>query len=183
MEIKGSLATVAKENKMRLANAFLNVKAVVAIDVSGSMESRDAGNGQSRFDAALTQLIKLQRDFPGQVAIVSFDDQSKFHANGLPTLRGGGTDMNAALELVKPFDGTSAKIILISDGEPYDETGTLQTARAFKSKIDTIFVGSETSPGRDFLRRLSALTGGLSVNNETQKLGELSQNISLLLQA
>ena len=91
--------------------------------------------------------------------------------------------MVKALEFVKRVDGCGIKIILISDGEPNDEAATLSCAKTFSTRIDTVFVGKETSEGRAFLKKLSDATGGISVCQETEKLHFLGTNLKLLLNA
>jgi tryptophan synthase alpha subunit len=87
------------------------------------------------------------------------------------------------LKFLKDFDGLGIKIIVISDGEPDEKDETLRIAKTFATKIDTVFVGSETGRGRDFLRDLSTATGGISINNKTSELNLLSSNLRLLLGA
>ena len=65
----------------------------------------------------------------------------------------------------------------------YGYIDTLSEARKFTSKIDTIFVGPEGDPGREFLKKLSAATGGISITNQAEQLGKLSDNITRLIAA
>ena len=85
----------------------------------------------------------------------------------------GGTAMERLLELVKPFDGTGMKFVLISDGEPYSEEATLAVASELTTPIDTIFIGDDSDfGGADFMRRLAKASGGTSLGRvEVKKLG------------
>lgn len=181
--VTGSILDRALQTGQSFAESFLDCDAVIIVDVSASMDTSDAANGQTRFAAAAAQLEKLQNELPGKIAVCSFSDRAKFCATGLPKDTEGTTDMVNALEFLKDFDDCGIRLILISDGEPNDDDGTLQKAQTFVSKIDTVFVGSEMSAGREFLRKLSAATGGVSICQETAKLNGLSANVRLLLGA
>lgn len=181
--VSGSILDRAIQTGTNFAEAFLECDAVIIVDVSASMDCPDAAHGQTRFAAASQQLERLQNELPGRVAVCSFSDNAKFCASGLPRSTEGSTDMVAALEFLKDFDDAGIKLILISDGEPNEEAETLAKAREFKSKLDTVFVGSEMSAGREFLRQLSAATGGVSICQDTKQLEGLSANVRLLLGA
>lgn len=181
--VAGSLGAVARKNGTSMAMGFMNVKAFVMVDVSSSMNARDAGGGLSRYEAACVQLTKLQDENPGEIAVGAFSNRAHFSPSGVPVHAGGLTDMTAALKMMLMADNTDIRLVLISDGEPDDDAGTLKLASKFKSKIDTIFVGHETGPGREFLRKLAAATGGVAVVNKTADLGLLSENITRLIAA
>lgn len=181
--IQGSLGAVAKKNNQSLAASFLSVKCLVMVDVSVSMGRTDAGNGKSRYEAAVEQLARLQNDNAGEIAVCAFSDKAEFCPSGVPVFMRSNTDMVAALNLMKLADGCGIRLVLISDGEPNDEAGTLAAAAKFTSRIDTIFVGSETGSGREFLQRLAAQTGGVSIVNRTEQLNLLGGNIQKLIGA
>jgi hypothetical protein len=180
--VKGSVGDIAQRKGLTIAEAFMDAKAVIAIDTSGSMGQSDAGLGRTRYEAACEQLRRLQGEMPGEVAVVSFSSEAIFCPNGIPTNQCGGTDMAEALRFVKKCDGLM-RIVIIGDGEPDDEADTLAVAATFTSKIDAIFIGNELSPGRDFMRRLAAATGGVSVANACADLDLLGRNVRLLLGA
>jgi Mg-chelatase subunit ChlD len=120
---------------------------------------------------------------PGEIAVGAFSNHANFSPSGVPFHSGGMTDMVAALNMMLMADNTDIRLVLISDGEPNDEKATLAVASKFKSKIDTIFVGSETGPGRQFLKDLAAATGGIAVVNKVSELGSLKDNITRLITA
>lgn len=163
--VRGSLGDLAQRGGISIAESFLSADAIVVVDISGSMESEDGRGGQSRYAVACQELATLQERNPGKVAVVAFSDRAQFVPGGRPpsvgTL-GAGTDMAEALRFVKVADGLVG-IVLVSDGEPNDESGTLTVARGFKSRISTIFVGPEGGYGQEFLRRLAKASGGQSV--------------------
>jgi Mg-chelatase subunit ChlD len=95
------------------------------------------------------------------VAVVAFSDDVQFCPSGIPPRLAEGTNLARALRFVRAVDGL-ARIIVISDGRPNSEEGALQEARAFKSRIDTVYIGPEDDHdgGRKFLARLAKATGG-----------------------
>ena len=181
LAVTGSLLDVANQSGLSIAESFMNVDAVILVDVSGSMSERDTASGESRYQVALAELEKLQSELPGKIAVCGFSDHTKFAVGGIPQFSQGMTDMVKALEFIKKVDGCGIKLILISDGEPDDSIATLKIARTFESKIDTVFVEKENSAGRNFLQQLSNATGGISVCQETEKLHFLGTNLKLLL--
>lgn len=181
--VAGSLGAVAKKTGSSIASGFLNVKCLVMVDVSGSMSSPDAPGGKTRYSAACEQLEYLQNQNPGEIGVCCFSDRAEFCPSGVPFMFGGGTDMQAALRMMKMADGCGIRLILISDGEPNEEALTLKEAAKFTTKIDTIYIGPETGMGREFLRKLSEATGGISITNATAELGKLSENITRLIGA
>jgi len=181
--VAGSLGAVARKNNTSIAMGFMGVKAFVMVDVSSSMDTPDAGENKSRYKAACEQLERLQNEMPGEIAVGAFSNNAQFSPSGVPLHMGGMTDMVAALQMMLMADNTDIRLVLISDGEPDNESKTLSVASKFKSKIDTIFVGDETGPGRNFLRKLAAATGGIAVVNKTQDLGLLSENLTKLIAA
>lgn len=180
--VRGSIQDVATRRGLTVAEAFLDAEAVVVVDVSSSMDARDAGGGQARYTVAREQLARLQGEMPGKVAVVAFANDVAFCASGVPTFLGGSTDMAEALRFVHKCDGLM-RVVVIGDGEPNDEDGTLREAAKFTNRIDTIFVGDETSRGREFMQRLAAATGGKAVRQDVAELGLLSDAVKGLLTA
>lgn len=181
--VYGSLQDVAQREKKSVAYAFLSVDALVMLDTSGSMMMADCQNGQRRYDSATEQLIRLQRDQPGKLGIIAWNDFARFCPGGIPTTPCGGTDMAGVLRFVRPADNTSIKLILISDGEPDSEDEALKVAGQFRSKISTIYVGPESGYGREFLRKLAMATGGVSVSQSVADIANLQQTVTKLLTA
>jgi hypothetical protein len=179
--VPGSLQQVSQQKGITLAESFLDVDVLLICDMSGSMGNKDAPAGLSRYQAAEKELARLQGELPGKIGVIAFSSWPQFCPNGVPPRLDGSTDMKAALEFVKIADDTGIKFILISDGEPNDERETLRVAKTFKTKIDTIFIGPELSPGKDFLKKLSSLTGGKQVNSK--EVGMLHAPVKALLQA
>lgn len=181
--VYGSLQDVAQRSNRSVAETFLSVGALVMVDTSGSMEVNDCQGNRQRYDMACEQLIRLQRELPGKVGVISWSSSVVFCSGGVPSFLREGTDLAGVLRFVKPADGTSIKLILISDGEPDNEQDALRIAKQFKSKLSTIYVGPETGYGRDFLRRLADATGGQAVSQSVKDIANLKQTVTKLLTA
>lgn len=172
--VKGSLQESQKNRNVTFAEAFLSVDALIIVDISASMATRDVvveGTTRSRWDEANVQLARVQRRFPGKLAVVAFSDNAEFCPAGvLPPIK-GGTNLHGALEFVKPAAGCGLKFIVASDGEPDDPAGTLSYAKTLGNKIDTIHIGS-SEKGRKFLEELAAAAGGKSIDKGVELLEE-----------
>lgn len=181
--VYGSVKHTSEQLGMPIANVFLHIDALIAVDTSGSMDHDDCPSQRRRYDVACEQLIRLQKDLPGRVGVISWSSHAIFCPGGIPTFLSGGTDLVGALKFIKPADGTSIKLILISDGEPDygSEQNALNIASQFRSKIQTIYIGPEAGPGRDFLRCLAEATGGKAVSQSVSDIPNLSQTVTKLL--
>lgn len=185
--VKGSLQSIANKAGITVAQAFVNCEVVVLFDVSASMNTEDLFHGEfnltTRYKKACNQLAKLQAENPGAVCLICFDDKQTFESSGIARQPGGSTDIAGALRFVHKADDTGLKFIVISDGEPDDDEAAIRVAKTFKSKIHAIYIGPEGGYGADFLKRLSAATGGLFSNSGTAGIGQLSQTVQNLLTA
>ena len=179
--VKGSLSALSQRDNLSLAESFLNVDAVLIVDMSGSMSAEDAPGGLSRWQAAENELLRLQEQMPGKLAVIAFSSEVQFCPSGVPIRFGGGTDMAKALRFVRSADGLEIRFILISDGQPDDEKETLKVARSFKSKIDTVYIGPEGGSGHQFLAKLANRAGGVSAQSAAP--GLLAEQVTLLLAA
>jgi len=161
--VPGSLSSLARQQGVSLAETFLNVDAIILLDVSGSMVATDARGGRSRFDIACEELTRLQATLPGKLAIIQFASFPIFRPNGLPTNPHGTTDLAAALKFVQVADVGDMRFIVVSDGEPDNEAEALKVAARYQGRIDTIYVGPEDGAGQEFLSRLARINKGKSV--------------------
>lgn len=178
--VAGSLSALAQQNNTSIAESFLNADVIILVDVSGSMDSRDAQGGQRRYDVACQELSRLQASLPGKIAVVAFSSSVQFVPGGIPSFEAGGTDLAKALRFVQVADGL-VKFIVISDGQPSDEKKCLDIARQFKSKIDVVYVGPEDDfmGGRKFLEKLAAASGGTFVTAD--HANQLAEKVEHLL--
>ncbi|MCB2173750.1 VWA domain-containing protein [bacterium] len=159
----------------------------IVVDCSGSM----AGDSIAQARQALNDILKQLRpqDFFNIVAFGStnhayFDHQIPVGKDTITMARRrlrsleadlGGTEMFDALQTTVKLSGptTPQDILLITDGEIWEEEEILELMEASNHRVFTIGVGSAVSEG--FLRRLADITGGaceLVVPNE-----EMSEKI------
>jgi Mg-chelatase subunit ChlD len=182
--VKGSLGAIAEQENKSLAESFLTCDTLLLADMSGSMGAKDAQGGLTRYEAAENDVIRLQNNHEGKIALISFSDDVLFCPNGKPYRFGGSTNLTRALKYIKPVDNIGVKIILISDGLPNQPEKALSVAKTFKSKIDVVYVGDERDllGGRKFLEKLAKATGGSFSKSDSPGLLE-SQVETLMLSA
>ena len=177
---KGSLQAIARDHGSSLAESFLASVGIVLIDVSSSMNERDAGDGRSRWRAASDELERVQAALPGKIALISFANAPAFCWNGILPRAAGSTNLLAALQFVAIADDCGLPIILISDGEPNDPGAVLAYAARFVTPLQCVYVGPAGSEGEAFLHRLARVTGGTA---NTTTAGQLMPRICGLLPA
>lgn len=177
--ISGSIAAIAAQNNQSIAETFISADIIIVIDTSGSMCASDSRGGRSRYEVACEELKNLQGSLPGKLALLSFSDDVMFCPSGIPHNYQGGTNLAGALKFAKIADVSGMRFIVVSDGEPDDESGALAVARTFKARIDTIYVGPEGGSGQAFLNKLARASGGTGVTAE--KVKELSTTVQGLL--
>lgn len=180
--VQGSMSAIAQQSGKSIAETFISANAIIIVDTSSSMHIDDSRGGKSRYAVACAELQHLQASLPGKLALLSFADDVQFCPSGIPFDFGGGTDLAKALKFAKVADLSSGmRFIVISDGEPNDESEALKVARTFKNRIDTIFVGPEGGSGQAFLSRLASASGGQGVTADRVK--ELADTTQKLLAA
>ena len=178
--VPGSLGAIAAQSGQSLAESFLSATAVIIVDVSGSMAQNDSRGGRTRYEVALEELEKLQKEMPGKIAVIAFSDMPHFVPGGAPIMDGGGTDLAKALEFAKVADVPGMRFVVVSDGCPDDEDKALRVARTYQNRIDTIFVGAEGDhDAQAFLKRLASVGRGQHVTAAQVK--ELAKETQLLL--
>jgi hypothetical protein len=179
--VPGSLADTAAKGGQSLAEAFVTAEAVVLVDVSGSMGMRDSREGRQRYEVALEELAALQAAIPGRVAVIAFADKPQFCPGGQPPFLAGSTDLTAALKFARVADVAGMRFVIVSDGVPDNPVTALAEARAFTSRIDSVFVGPESDGvgGGAFLAQLSGACGGQAVTAD--RVQELAAKVERLL--
>jgi hypothetical protein len=173
--LTGSLGAAARRHGNSLARAWMDVRAVLVCDTSGSMASQDAGpanasgehrHQRSRWDACGEELAILQARSPGRTAVVAFNTTPSLALGGRLPPPQGDTNLAGALDyahsLLEP-DAQGITVAILSDGEPNDETTALASGRRLirlGAKLETVYVGPEhDTGGRAFLARLAGLGG------------------------
>lgn len=172
LAVRGSIGDLAQHSNQPIATVFMNVTHVIIVDCSGSMAAQDAQHGEkSRYDAACTELRKLQSKYQGNFAVFGFSDETEFFPGGLPRMMGGGTDLTGALEYVEDLDGTDITIDLISDGYPDDPFSAIKRVERWSTKINTIYIGpASATDAIDFMHRLAQMSGGKSAVNDASDI-------------
>lgn len=180
LTVSGSIGAVAKRDGQSLAESFLSADAIILVDVSGSMGTNDSRGGQTRYDVACQELVRLQEQMPGKLAVVAFSDVAQFCPSGIPPFWGSGTNLAGALEFVQPADGT-VRFIVVSDGYPDEAQAALSIAAGFQSQIDCVYVGPERDrSGAEFLQRLArAGRGHYVVDTQVDQLAEKVETLLL----
>ena len=180
--VTGSQQDVANRENISLAESFLNTELVVIFDNSGSMMTRDTPQGISRVKLAQQHLTTLQGKHQGKIALICFADDVQYSPGGIVLSVGSGTDLAKSLRFAheRDFDDIGVKTVVISDGEPNNEDEAIHAAMAYRSRIDVIYCGGESSPrGREFLERLANVSGGRFFTSDNP--GELLAQTEMLL--
>ena len=186
--VEGSMADYQRRTGAGLAKSWLTVKAVVLVDISGSMDTRDAGDGHRRVDIARQEMAKLQKKMQGQIAVVEFNYDARWRRDGMVGEPAGGTNMAGALEYVRDLVGPGlprVQVVVVSDGSPDTEQETIEQAKLIAgagAKVSTVYCGPDNhDAGKAFLKRLSSVGGGESA--EAFLVKALEQQITKLLTA
>ena len=186
--LAGSMADYQRKTGAGLAKSWLAVKAVVVVDISGSMDTRDAGDGHRRVDVARMELAKLQKKLAGQIAVVEFNYDARWRRDGVIGEPAGGTNLSGALDYVAELVGPGLpriQVIVVSDGSPDVEESALQSGKrlaAAGAKLSAVYCGPDNfDAGKAFLRRLAAVGGGELA--EALLVKALEQQITKLLTA
>lgn len=169
-----SLRDAAKQSLSRTTS-----KAIVIVDCSGSMETRDALGGKRRIDALREILESLRAQHQFQMIVFGTD------AVFASVIRepSGSTMLHLAIDLAANVTGKDSTVILISDGEPDSEALAFQSAARLKAKIQCFFVGQPGGAGEDFLRRLASATGGNFASTPLGTPKSIESKIKYLLEA
>jgi hypothetical protein len=159
--IKGSVMDVTIDGDT--ASALANVRRVLVCDVSQSMSAKDIAGNKSRYAIEKDTVETFQRNYPGQIGIVSFSDAPNLCLDGILPSPSGSTSMIRAIEFVLPLMEAGIPTTLISDGEP--DFGTEDMIISIVSRLDegvlsTIYIGEAGSIGERFMKRLSSAGGG-----------------------
>jgi hypothetical protein len=166
------------------------------------MAAEDAGMDQdeSRHGAAQKSLDRLQDGFPGQIAVVAFNEPIAVVAFNepsgpraalvptgvLPEPAGGTPIFHAMEEFYQKAMVAKVKFVLISDGEPTDDkNGCIELARQYQYPIYAIYVGpvDNSGGGKDFMERLAKESGGEFDFVHTSKMHLLEQKLAGYLTA
>jgi len=167
--VTGSFAEMQRTTGAGMAKSWLRVEAVILVDVSSSMETADAGDGdrEQRVAVARREVAKLQKRMPGKLAIVNFNHDASWSPEGRIENPSGSTNVAGALEYVQELLGDAGaagiKVVVVSDGEPDSAEAALEEAGKLAAKgavINTVYCGPDRGLGKGFLTRLAAAGKG-----------------------
>lgn len=162
---------------------------VLVLDTSGSMW----GSPISNLKTAAFEFCKkiLDSDKDNQIAIVTFADNQKTYdfSNNLTELSqnisnifaDGGTNMANAIKSADTLlqkdtlkNGYVKSIVIMADGEPYDETSTINTATALFSNYNMYSIGFFSSSNESAKNLLKSIQncGYYEANNVDELINE-----------
>jgi hypothetical protein len=131
--------------------------AVIVADVSGSMDSA-AWGGKRKIDILRAAVAEIMSGFPSP-RLIAFSG-GVLDIERLPE-PSGGTALHLALTYATRYRPGST--LVISDGQPDDETKALASAEALPGRIDTLYVGPDADKAAiNFMARLARLGCGQS---------------------
>ena len=143
----------------------------VLADVSGSMAS-PAWGGRSKHSLLRDAITSTFR--PGQHELLAFSSRVQRLTNPamLPE-PGGGTALHLALQ--GALELNPGRILLISDGEPDDESAALAVATRFPGVIDVLYIGPDSNAAAmRFLRTLAMAGHGRYHGSDIARVGQPS---------
>jgi hypothetical protein len=171
---------MANTKGTQISDAMMDVDMIVFIDTSGSMRTIDPGQNENRHTLAERQLVEIQGNNRGKVALCSFSNSVHFCPNGVPVIENGGTAMNEALKWALPMNGMGIDIVIVSDGSPNSKLMCLQTASLLDMIIHTVYIGPENDHDAiKFMKDLANAGKGKALT--TEEVPQLGQKLQLLL--
>jgi Mg-chelatase subunit ChlD len=150
----------------------MNASMIILADVSGSMKGDKIVRLRKALKEMWPELNAILIAFSYKTWICETPDN-------LPE-PDGGTDMIAGFEHAAKF--FPSETIVISDGRPNDESGTLNAASLLPGVISVLFVGNdEDTMGADFMQRLAHIGGGMYGHKDLAKHPSITGEIRTLL--
>jgi hypothetical protein len=149
---------------------------IVLADISGSMNDLDLGATKPRYLLVQDALEK----FIGAL-VITFNDSPSVLPPGQPLPRPyGGTMLSPAILLAGRFE--PLHVVIVSDGEPIDESQALHVVQALKAKVSVVFCGNARNVhARKFLESLANAKGGTYSETGNDIVGVLSSVVVGLL--
>ena len=142
---------------------------MILVDVSSSMETADAGDGnrEQRVAVARREVAKLQKRMPGKLAIVNFNHDASWSPEGRIENPSGSTNVAGALEYVADLLGAGRR----RGSRSWSSATASRTAPRRRSRrpgklaakgavINTVYCGPDRGLGKGFLNRLAAAGKG-----------------------
>jgi hypothetical protein len=140
----------------------------ILCDVSGSMDEA-ATSSRRKIEVLQDALNEVRPQFP-DARVIAFNSNVRESFDVLPEPE-GGTALHYALEYAQPLK--PRQTIVVSDGQPDDETLALSAASKLTGTIDVIYCGPDSDKAAiRFMERLARANGGRVVRtNWTRSSG------------
>ena len=181
-KFEGSIEDFAEKSGQDTSLILMSAENVVLLDVSSSM-SANAESGKSKWDEATIQLKNIQKEYPGNVALFCFDDETTFHENGIPRKPDGCTYLFQAINFVADLlSEESQRLFVITDGEVFDKELALEVAGKLPCVINSIFIGDAYNQHIEaFLTDLCKSNGKDGKNVYSREVKGLGEAIKMLM--
>ena len=121
------------------------------LDVSGSMSAKV---GKER------KIDHLRNVMGGYPAAKKFSFSDNVHDEKNIPEPNGSTDLAKAFRYLRNTGLKPKRVVLVSDGEPNEESSALNEAKELAIPIDIIFIGDKGSRGERFMEKLASASGG-----------------------
>lgn len=132
-------------------------RTIILADVSGSM-AEQVESGRTKATLLQDALDQVLPEYP-DASVIAFNSLPvEIAQRQLPSPE-GGTALHLALDNATRF--SPRHTIVISDGEPDDETLALESAKVLTGTIDVIYCGPDSNKGAiEFLSKLARVGAG-----------------------
>jgi hypothetical protein len=137
-------------------------RSLLLVDCSGSMGEivTDPNGDRSirKIDALRKVVDDLRKTHPVPVAAFGVRAQGQVEVVDVVPEPQGGTPLDLAILFGR--DQGATRLVVVTDGEPNDESSAFEAARQFGGPIDVFYVGHHYGRGPKFAAELAAMTGG-----------------------
>jgi Mg-chelatase subunit ChlD len=136
-------------------------RSLLLVDCSGSMGEIVQNPGERairKIDALRKVVDDLRTTHPVPVAAFGVRAQGQVEVVDVVPEPQGGTPLDLAILFGK--DQGATRLVVVTDGEPNDESSAFEAATQFGGPIDVFYVGHRHGRGPAFAKELAERTGG-----------------------
>lgn len=150
----GKLQTSGVADEYKQRSSCSSGDNILIVDISGSMG--EWCGGQRKIDILVQAIQPIQH----QYQVLAFNSSASWITNQMPEPC-GGTALHLALQVAATVH--PAHTLVVSDGQPDDESQAIAAAKIVSGTISTLYVGNDSDhKAIDFMRRLARLGCGKS---------------------